>query len=64
MTTHALQQEYIIKREGECPTLYTPVQQLLYEFMTFYYWWYLCEMSQLVLGGMAKGHELIQQLLQ
>ena len=23
----------------------------------------MCEMSQLVLGGMAKGHELIQQLL-
>ena len=22
-----------------------------------------CEMSQLVLGGMAKGHELLQQLL-
>ena len=24
---------------------------------------YMCEMSQLVLGGMAKGHELLQQLL-
>ena len=23
----------------------------------------MCEMSQLVLGGMAKGHELIQGLL-
>ena len=23
----------------------------------------MCEMSQLVLGGMAKGHELVQQLL-
>ena len=23
----------------------------------------MCEMSQLVLGGMAKGHELLQQLL-
>ena len=23
----------------------------------------MCEMSQLILGGMAKGHELIEQLL-
>ncbi len=25
--------------------------------------WYMCEMSQFVLGGVAKGHELIQLLL-